>query len=795
MLGCNTQGPTRDEDRIDTLLYDSRLLARAASTLFFALKTASNDGHKFIPALYSRGVRHFVVEQAVPQTSFPEAVFYTCHNSLEALQQLASLHRKAYSLPIIGITGSNGKTIVKEWLYQLLVADYKIVRSPGSYNSQLGVPLSVWQIDESHDLGIFEAGISEPGKMSRLAQVIQPSIGIFTNIGKAHAAAFASQADKIAEKAKLFESCQTIICCKNHSGIYQYLREFYPSKRIVAWHEFDESLNDIVAALPFNDDASRENAMHCAVLMLELGYSADTIMQGIQKLKPISLRLELKRAVNRCALVNDSYSADVSSLQVAADFLKRQYPSFRKTLILSDILQSGLSPELLYTEVAELVKSRDFSRIIGIGTEIKVLQNFLPSTIQQAYFQDTDEFLAQYKQEDFHDEAILLKGARTFAFEHIATRLEEKSHRTVLEINLNALLHNLNVYRQHLAPGTRVMGMVKAAGYGSGSPEVARLLEMRGTEYLAVAYADEGVDLRVAGISLPILVLNPEPGTFDLMLRYELEPEIYSIELLKAYIEFAAARANTRKCPAIHLKIETGMNRLGLDAKDWNSLCQILQLNPNVEVASVFTHLVASEASEHDAFTKLQVERYETAYNMIVEAINDKPLRHVLNTGGIIRFPQYHFDMVRLGVGLYGYDSSAQIQAQLSPVSTLKAYVSQVKQVPKGETVGYNRRGVAQEDMITATIGIGYADGWPRKLGNGRFSVLIKGKRAPIVGNVCMDMCMVDVTHIPGVKQGDEAIMFGNEPSIQEVAAVLETIPYEVLTMVSERVTRLCYQD
>ena len=445
--------------------------------------------------------------------------------------------------------------------------------------------------------------------------------------------------------------------------------------------------------------------------------------------------------------------------------------------------------------MAELVKSRDFSRIIGIGTEIKVLQNFLPQTIQQAYFYDTDEFLAQYKQDDFHDEAILLKGARTFAFEHIATRLEEKSHRTVLEINLNALLHNLNVYRQHLAPGTRVMGLVKAAGSGSGSPEVARLLEMRGTEYLAVAYADEGVDLRVAGISLPILVLNPELGTFDLMLRYELEPEIYSLELLKAYIEFAAARANTRKCPAIHLKIETGMNRLGLDAKDWTSLCQILKRNPNVEVASVFTHLVASEASEHDAFTLLQVERYETAYNMIVEAIKAKPLRHVLNTGGIIRFPQYHFDMVRLGVGLYGYDSSAQIQAQLSPVSTLKAYVSQVKQVPKGETVGYNRRGVAEEDMITATIGIGYADGWPRKLGNGRFNVLIKGKRAPIVGNVCMDMCMVDVTHIPGVKQGDEAIMFGNEPSIQEVAGVLETIPYEVLTMVSERVTRLCYQD
>lgn len=799
------------EGNIGHLLFDSRQLVQAEQTLFFAILTENNDGHRYINDLIERGVRHFIITKK----DFPldgKCNYLLVENAVQALQALATQHRVQFSLPCIGITGSNGKTVVKEWLFQLLQEDYNIVRSPKSYNSQIGVPMSVAQINQRHDLGIFEAGISESGEMAGSAQIIQAQIGIFTNIGEAHQAGFSSQKDKILEKIQLFAASEMIIYCQDQEEVHQAIESKYKHKKRLSWSKRASASLKITAInklesgiygtqvegvfrkekrsikIPFTDAASIENAIHCWLLLLHWDYKDRILQERFWNLKSVAMRLQLAPGINNSLLVNDSYNSDLTSLRVALNFLENHSNKAKKTLILSDILQSGMDVEKLYSLVAKLIKERGINRFIGIGTAVQLLKNKL--SINAYFYETTAFFLKDFPSMTFHNESILLKGARKFHFEKIAHQLEEKAHKTVLEVNLSALENNLQVFKKYIQKEVKIMAMVKAAAYGSGSFEVARLLEQKGIDYLAVAYIDEGLDLRKKGIRLPILVLNPEPSGFDAMLRYNLEAEIYSIKMLRQLVQSANGMETK-----IHLKMDTGMRRLGFEAKDLEELCNILRQEPNIKVESIFSHLAGSEASEHDLFTKKQIEIYQSFYKEIVAQIAYEPTRHILNSAGILRFPAQHMDMVRLGIGLYGFDSAAKIQTELQNVSMLKASVSQLKSLAPQETIGYSRKGLAKAYTKTATISIGYADGLSRLTGNGRYSVLIHGKEAPTIGNICMDMCMVDVTHIPEIQEGDEVIIFGIGKTITELAACMQTIPYEVLTMISERVKRVYYQE
>jgi alanine racemase len=767
--------------RVENLLIDSRQVSAPAVSLFFALPGKRHDGHRYLDDLYQRGVRQFVVSQEVGLNNLPEANVLKVDNTLDALQALAAYHRAQFNIPVIGITGSNGKTVVKEWLWQLLSADYNIVRSPKSYNSQVGVPLSVWQMNKHHTLAIFEAGISQPGEMERLAKIIRPTIGVFTNLGPAHQEGFASEEQKLSEKMRLFEGAEWLVCAekftpKNFNG-----RVLHP-----------EIQENSAAALPMTGGLwGAQNAMLCQSVLGILGVAEPVIAERMRRLEPVEMRLELKAGIQQCTLVNDFYNNDLASLRIALQFARQQARSGRLTLILSDILQSGMPGKVLWGQVAAAVQAHGVSRLIGIGRDIPTIQALLPKDFPAQFFPDTDHFLRQLENANYHDETILLKGARPFEFERIARRLEQKSHKTVLEVNLTAMVHNLNVYNKLLRPGVKTMAMVKAAGYGSGSAEVAKLLEFHRVDYLGVAYADEGIELRQAGVRLPILVLNPDRTTFDALYRYGLEPEVYSLAALDELTEYA--QKDTKL--AIHLKIDTGMHRLGFEKADIPALTAKLRDFPNLHVQSVFSHLSASDARQHDAFTHHQAAVFADIYAEIKTALGYAPLRHICNTGGIEHFPEYHFDMVRLGIGLYGIGGAA-IQPQLRTVNVLKATISQIKHVPAGESVGYNRNsGILSQPMRIATISIGYADGLLRLAGGGRYAVLVRGQKAPTVGNVCMDMTMVDVTHIPGARAGDEVIVFGENPSVQELAACLQTIAYEAFTNVAERVKRVYWQE
>jgi alanine racemase len=788
------------------LATDSRNISHGQrNTLFFAIDGQNHDGHSHIHNLYKQGVRQFILEHQIDISAMPEANVILVKSSVEALQDIAKHKREQYSLPVIAITGSNGKTIVKEWLYHLISPFHNVVKSPKSYNSQIGVPLSIWQMSDHHKLGIFEAGISTTGEIENLRQIIQPTYGIFTNIGSAHAEGFSSMTTKVSEKLKLFSGCDQLIYCKDHQEIHQQITDGDISAiswsfntdaditaQVVSQHNGDSQISVIYKDLtltlkiPFTDQASIENVMHCISTMLVLGYTASEIISGLKRLPAVKMRLELKPGLNNCQVIDDTYNNDLAGLEVALNFLSQQ-SSLSRTLILSDILQSGLSDQHLYQEIAQLVSSYKISRFIGVGLQITEQAHLFPDN--STFYQNTKELIGGIHNLDFNKEAILVKGARSFRFEQITSRLAQKIHGTVLEIDLNALTHNLNYYRQQLKSSTQLMVMVKAMAYGSGSNEIAHLLAHHKVDYLGVAYVDEGVALRQSGIETPIMVMNASPEGFDNILTYHLEPEIYSLSLLNSLIQFINGKVIN-----IHLKIDTGMRRLGFHNDEINELITLLKKNPNIQIKSMFSHLAGSDEAIHNEFSKEQVRTLNNIYQQISTELNTHPIKHILNSSGILRFPEYHFDMVRLGIGLYGIDSNKEYQDQLLPISTLKTTISQVNQVKKGETIGYGRKGKADKDLTIATLAIGYADGFSRAFSNGLGEVMISSQLAPVIGNVCMDMMMIDVTGIR-VSAGDEVIVFGVQPSITELSEKLNTIPYEILTNISERVKRVYFQD
>ncbi len=809
-------GAKRFGDRsaqIDWIFTDSRSLCFPEETLFFALKTKRNDGHKYLPELYERGVRNFVVgELPADMKSFQDANFLQLANPLKGLQKLAEKHREQFQIPVIGITGSNGKTIVKEWLYQLLSPDRVVTRSPRSYNSQIGVPLSVWLMNERTELAIFEAGISEMGEMEALQTIIKPTVGILTNIGGAHQENFFSLQDKCMEKLTLFKDCDVIIYDGDNELISSCVAKSLFTSREIAWSKKDNERPLFIESIqkgehattikyrylgmpnefsiPFIDDASIENSLHCLAVALYMMVSPEQITERMARLEQIAMRLEVKEGKNGCVLINDSYNSDLASLDIALDFMSRRSDDKgkKRTLILSDMLETGQSSKLLYRQVAELIHSRGVEKIIGVGEEIRTAAARFE--IEKYFFRTTEELLESDLLAGLRNEVILVKGSRAFHFDRISDRLELKVHETILEINLNALVDNLNYYRSKLKPETKMVCMVKASAYGAGSYEIAKTLQDHRVDYLAVAVADEGSDLRKAGITCSIMIMNPELTAFKTMFDYKLEPEVYSFHLLNELIK-AAEKEGVTNFP-IHIKLDTGMHRLGFAPEEIPELIDRLKKQTAVIPRSVFSHLVGSDGAQFDSFTRRQIEMFEAASECLQEAFQHKILRHICNTAGIERYPGAQFDMVRLGIGLYGIDPfTNQI---IHNVSTLKTTILQIHEVPKEETVGYSRKGHLERDSRIAAIPIGYADGLNRRLGNGHAYCLVNGQKAPYVGNICMDVCMIDVTDID-CKEGDKAIIFGDDLPVTVLSEILETIPYEILTSVSNRVKRVYYQN
>ncbi len=821
-VGGKLLSKNKKETAVNELLLDSRKLIHPAQTLFFALGGQKLDGHNYIEELYKKGVRSFVVTKEQNTENFPEANFIFVKDAIAALQKLAGYHRSKFSLPVIAITGSNGKTIVKEWLYQLLHEDYNMVRNPKSYNSQVGVPLSLWLISSENTLGVFEAGISEPDEMKKLEKIIRPTIGVLTNVGEAHSEGFLNIKHKTKEKLTLFTKCYVLIYCKDYPDINQSLGEINGFRdepvKVMSWSmtgEADVQVSSVMQKdnhsfihcvyrgkeldfdIPFADKASVENAIHCACVMLYLGKDFSVIRERMKHLAGIKMRLEMRDAVNNCSLINDTYNSDIGSLKIAIDFLKQQNQHPKKTVILSDILQSGRGEIELYSEVAALLEESKVNRLIGIGTSLNRQKKLFEKNelLQVETYEATDDFLKQLDSSSFSNEVILLKGARKFRFEVIGKFLEKKAHETVLEINLNALTHNLKVYQSLLKPETKIMAMVKAFSYGSGSFEIANVLQFSRVDYLAVAYADEGVELRKNGITLPIMVMNPEQRSFEAMIHYNLEPEIYSLSLLDRFSEVLTLLRNGDDSKyKIHLELETGMNRLGFTKDEIPELMERIKSNHHFQIASVFSHLAASEDKAYDEFTKEQIKNFEAMSKMVCNEFDYKILRHILNSNGITRHTKSQFDMVRLGIGLYGIDASLKVEGKLMNVSTLKTTISQIKHVKKGDTVGYGRVGKVSKDKTIATVGVGYADGLSRKLSNKVGRMLVNGKLVPVIGNVCMDMTMLDITGVDA-HEGDEVIVFGNNPTVEEVAEAAETIAYEILTGISARVKRVYFQE
>ncbi len=806
---------------IEHLLIDSRKLLFPSSTLFFTLTGTRRQGNAFVKDLYSKGVCNFIVDASftfLPE-DFAAANIIQVKNVLQALQQLTGYHRSQFAFPVIGITGSNGKTIVKEWLYQLLQNDFNIVRSPKSYNSQIGVPLSVWQINAGHTLGIFEAGISQPDEMQNLAKIIAPTIAVFTSIGEAHSEGFLNIRQKINEKLKLAVDSKVLIYCADDPDLNEAVNAFKNNVRygddleLFSWSKKESASLQIISTqagngetiislkwkddpanfkIPFTDTASIENAITCCCVLLYLGIDIKIIAERMLHLRPVEMRLELKQGINNCSIINDSYSADINSLTIALDFLQQQQQHAKRTLILSDILQSGKSSGDLYAGVAAILEQKKINRFIGIGPEISKQKDTFKNIEETVFFSSTAEFKQQFYSLHFYNETILLKGARLFEFEQVSHLLEEKTHQTVLEINLNAITHNLNTYQQLLKPGVKLMAMVKAFSYGSGSFEIANLLQFHHIDYLAVAYADEGVELRKAGITLPIMVMNAEEITYDVLVQYNLEPELFSFGILSTFENYLK-EVGINNYP-VHIKLDTGMRRLGFEQKDIEPLCSRLKSTSVFKIQSVFSHLAASDSVLHDGFTATQAKAFLLGCDQIQKITGYTFIRHIANTSAIYRHKELQLDMVRLGIGLYGVDANTEVQQQLKNVSTLKTTISQIKKVKAGESVGYSRKGIAAKDSLIATVRIGYADGYPRLLSNGIGKMLVNNKAVSVIGNVCMDMTMLDITGAEA-KEGDEVIVFGETLPVSELALLAQSIPYEILTGISQRVKRVYFEE
>ena len=807
--------------QIGWLLTDSRSLCFPEETLFFALKSARNDGHKYIEDLYRRGVRNFVVEAkgvlefcTSGMEHMPDANFLIVPSPLAALQRLAERHRDEFNVPIVGITGSNGKTMVKEWLYQLLLPSQKIVRSPRSYNSQIGVPLSVWLLNERTEIGIFEAGISQPGEMMALRDIIQPTIGVLTSLGAAHQENFRSMEEKCLEKLELMHDTEAMVYCSDNDVVSRCIRRMQYRGEKIAWSQCDEQASFFVKnienkgqttrityiwqqeentyTIPFIDEASIEDTITCAVVALRLGLTPGQLADRMPKLEPVAMRLEVKEGQRGCLLINDSYNSDINSLDIALDFMNRRESKrmLKKTLILSDMFQTGTTPEALYAQVSDLAVKRGIEKFIGIGPELMAQADKIQVADKQ-FFADVPHFLSSDAFAALHNELILLKGARPFGFDQITEQLEQKVHETILEVNLNAVVDNLNYFRSFLKPETKMVCMIKADAYGAGAVEIAKTLQDQRVDYLAVAVADEGVTLRKAGITANIMIMNPEMTAFKTMFDYDLEPEVYSFRLLDALVK-AARKEGITGWP-VHIKFDTGMHRLGFDpVDDIFKLIDRLKHQTAIIPRSVFSHFVGSDSDGFDEFSARQFALFEEGSQQLQAAFSHKILRHMDNSAGIEHFPERQMDMCRLGIGLYGVDP--RNNRMLSTVSTLKTTILQMRHVPAGETVGYSRKGKIERDSVIAAIPIGYADGLNRGLGNRRCYCLVNGQKAEYVGNICMDVAMIDVTDIPCL-EGDQVEIFGEHLPVTELSDVLGTIPYEVLTGVSNRVKRVYFQD
>lgn len=811
LIGARRFGNT--EASIDWLLTDSRSLAFPETTLFFAIRTKMGDGHHYIPELYRRGVRNFVVGN-VPDNSdtlYPKANFLLVVSPLKALQRLAERHREEYNIPVIGVTGSNGKTVVKEWLYQLLSPSMNVTRSPKSYNSQVGVPLSVCLLNEHSQVGIFEAGISQPGEMQALKDIIQPTIGLMTNIGPAHQENFATIQEKCLEKISLFKDADAVIYCADDDVISECMSASLYTGDTIAWsrHNADAPLyvskvekedkgthivyhylgyeNDI--NIPFTDEASVQNCIHCLAVCLYMHISAAEIKQRMAQLEPVAMRLEVIQGVRGCTLINDTYNSDVASLDIALDFMNRrpELDNKPKTLILSDILQTGLDASELYKQVAEMVSHRGIDRLIGVGPEISAAHSLFSA--KKTFFANSEALIESGLLDTISNEVVLIKGSRKFGFEQITAALSLRVHETTLDVNLGAIVENLNFYRSFMKPETKITCMVKASAYGAGSVEIAKTLQDRGVDYLAVAVADEGADLRRAGITTGIIVMNPEMTAFDTLFQYDLEPEVYNFKLLKALIH-AAEKQGIQDFP-IHVKLDTGMHRLGFNPlTDVPQVIEILKQQNAVIPRSVFSHFVGSDSPDFDEFSAHQYDLFLQGSSQLQAAFSHKILRHICNSAGIERFPERHLDMVRLGLGLYGIDPIDN--RRLSNVTSLRTTILQIRNVPKGDSIGYSRRSYVDRNSRIAAIPIGYADGLNRHLGNRNGYCLVNGQKAPYIGNICMDVCMIDVTDI-ACEEGDVVEIFGDNLPVTVLSDKLDTIPYEILTSVSNRVKRVYF--
>ena len=800
--------------QVEWLLTDSRSLVFPETTLFFALRTKVGDGHRYVADLYRRGVRNFVVGTlpAEHETAFPDANFLQVMSPLKALQRLAERHREEHDIPVIGVTGSNGKTVVKEWLYQLLSPTLHVTRSPKSYNSQVGVPLSVCLLGEHSEIGIFEAGISQPGEMAALRAIIQPTIGVMTNIGPAHQENFESVEEKCHEKLSLFQDAKVLVYCADDAVVDECVATSLLRGERLAWSRRNPSAALFVSAvetlergtrityrfhgaeaamtIPFTDDASTVNCIHCLAVLLSLNFSAEEIANRMKRLEPVAMRLEVIQGVRNCTLINDTYNSDAASLDIALDFMARrpEIQNKQKVLILSDMFQTGLPATELYAKVAELLNRRAIDHFIGVGPEISHAHSLF--LMKKSFFPSGEALADSGLLDTLHDSLVLIKGSRPFGFEKITAALSLRVHETTLHVNLDALAGNLNYYRSFMKPETKMVCMVKASAYGAGSVEVAKTLQDRGVNYLAVAVADEGAELRRAGITAGIIVMNPEMTAFKTLFDYELEPEVYNFKLLDALIK-AAEKEGIQGFP-VHIKLDTGMHRLGFDPRlDLPALIDRLHHQTSVIPRSVFSHFVGSDSPDFDDFSAHQFALFDEASKTLQAAFPHKILRHICNSAGIERFPERHLDMVRLGLGLYGIDPIDN--RSLQNVTTLRTTILQIRECPKGDSVGYSRRTVLERDSRIAAIPIGYADGLNRHLGNRRGYCLVNGQRADYVGNICMDVCMIDVTDTD-CREGDTVEIFGDNLPPAELARLLDTIPYEILTSVSDRVKRIYFQ-
>ncbi len=801
-----------EKDIISEYLFDSRKVIFPKESLFFAIKTEQNDGHLYIDELIHKGVRNFVVSQKIVSTPLHKKCnFIQVEDPILALQKIAIHHRQQFSIPIIGITGSNGKTIVKEWLSSMLNEEFTIVKNPHSYNSQIGVPISILQLNNAHELGIFEAGISHPKEMECLEPIISPTLGIITNIGAAHSQYFNYEEEKLKEKLKLFSHCNQLIYCIDHPLIHKTLaKDDYAHLKKVSWGKSIETnyhisslikkrthtevvINDHSIEIPFTDEASIENTLHCVVCLHLLGYSFGSINQKLMELLPLQMRMEIKEANNHSIIINDTYSLDFNSLKVALDFLSSQKQFSKKSLIISDFLQSKPLQEKEYQEMAQLFQSHHLSQLIVVGRNFKKFQSIFASknfTFNTFFFNDTEELLGEIDSFEFLNEAILIKGARQFYFEKIVNTLQRKSHKTILLVNLPAIIHNLNYYRSKLHPSVKVIAMVKALSYGLGDVELINELQYHNVNYLAVAYVDEGVRLRKKNIHTPIIILGAEEHSFNSLIRYNLEPEIFNFHYLTELEKIVRYYPELTDFK-IHIKLDTGMRRLGFDSEDLDELIARLHNHPQLRIASIFSHLASAEDMEENAFTLQQIHNFTEMSEKIMKAFDYPIFRHLLNSAGISRFPEAQFDMVRLGLGLYGFSGVKEDRPNLQHPVTLKSVITQIKRIKKGDSVGYNRTFIASKEMTIGIVPIGYADGFFTELSNGIGTIIVHDKHVPIIGKICMDMCMIDLSEVGNAHIGDEAIIYGEDNRINEIAQRIQKTPYELLTAISKRVPRV----